>query len=229
MTISLLPLLLLAVVQVNAFVLPLHIRVSTVAVGLSPVVAELEEIWSEAARAGVDAVLTTADLVKDRAFDYKRRTFDRIHALLAQCDTEATAKYDADYRTSLAQAGVRFLNAVVKAEDRLARSIQRSEAEYDWYLKREKHWTSDVVLRAKSHFIHSTAAAEELFLIAVEKAELGFEEAKIRADKVRDRQSEYFLDYGENMHDEMTYLSLPGLDQVRRRSGRNWHWRSETK
>lgn len=205
--ISLLPLLVLAIIQVNAFVLPQHIRLST-AVGLNPIVAELEEIWSEAARAGVDAVLTTADLVKDRSFDFKRRTCDRIHAQLTNCHVEANAKYDADYQGALAQAEVRFLNAVAKAEDRLARSIQRSEAEYDRYLKREKHWTSDVVLRAKNHFIQSTAAAEELFLIAVEKAELSFEEAKIKAEKVRERQSEYFLDYGENMHDEMTYLTL---------------------
>ncbi|KAI2511039.1 hypothetical protein MHU86_3351 [Fragilaria crotonensis] len=208
MTIWLLPLLLLlAVVQVNTFAPSARVHSST-AVSVSPIMAELEQVWSDAARSGVDAVLTTADLVKDRSFDYKRRAFDRIHTILDKGDVEHEAKYDADYRAELAQAEVRFLKAVSKAEEQLARSIQRSEADYDRFLKQEKHWTSDVVLRAKTHFIQSTAAAEELFLIAVEKAELGFEEAKVKADSVRDRQMEYFLDYGEDMHDIMAYLSV---------------------
>jgi hypothetical protein len=208
MTIPLLPLLLLlAIVQVNTFAPSLRKYTSTT-VFSSPIMAELEQVWIDAARSGVDAVLTTADLVKDRSFDYKRRAFNRIHTILDNSDLEKEAKYDADYRAALAHAEVRFLKAVSKAEEKLARLIQRNEADYDRFLKHEKHWTNDVVLRAKTHFIHSTAAAEELFLIAVEKAELGFEEAKIKAESVRDRQMEYFLDYGENMHDRMTYLSL---------------------
>ena len=208
MTISLLPLLiLLSVVQVNTFAPLLRVHSST-AISVSPIVAELEQVWSDAARSGVDAVLTTADLVKDRSFDYKRRAFDRIHSIVDKGDLQHEAKYDADYRAALAQAEVRFLKAISKAEEKLAGSIQRSEADYDRFLKQEKHWTSDVVLRAKTHFIFSTAAAEELFLIAVEKAELGFEEAKIKADTVRDQQVEYFLDFGEDVHDEMAYLSV---------------------
>jgi hypothetical protein len=173
---------------------------------------ELQAVWSRAAQAGADAVQTTADLVKDRAFDYKQRAVGRIQAMPTEEFVEGestgpTMKFNADYQEALARAEERFLRAVAKAEEKLAHSIHCGETTYDRDLKREKHWTNDVILRAKNLYIQRTAAAEELFQIAVEKAELGFEEAKIKADDMRNRHMDYFQEYGEYMHDEMPYLS----------------------
>jgi hypothetical protein len=171
---------------------------------------ELQAVWSRAAQVGADAVQATADLVKDRAFDYKRRVVGRIQAIHTSEESDprkTVMKFDADYQEALTRAEERFLRAIAKAEEKLAKSIHGGETTYDRDLRKEKHWTNDVILRAKNHYIQRTAAAEELFQIAVEKAELGFEEAKIKADDMRNRQMDYFQEYGEYMHDEMPYLS----------------------
>jgi hypothetical protein len=119
----------------------------------------------------------------------------------------AEMKFESDYREALVLAEDKFLRCISKAEERLAQAIHRSEAAYDRLLQREKHWTFDVVLRAKMQYIQSIVAAEELFQIAVERAELGFEESKIKAAEMKNVQRQYYHERGEFMPDEIKYLS----------------------
>ena len=214
-------LILLALTQIGAFAPPTYTKRSTVTCfGFTE---EFEEIWSQAAKAGADAVLTTADLVKDRAFDFKKEAMDRIsidaiqditeHAVeqaaaeFADVKEHLEKKFDIVHKEALSRAGDRFMKTVAKAERQLAHSIHRAETAYDRELKRAKHWSSDVVHRAKSRYIQAVAAAEELFQIAVEKAELSFEETRIKAEDIRNLQKEYFEKNGEYMVDEMAYIS----------------------
>jgi hypothetical protein len=159
---------------------------------------------------------------REREFDNKKRVmdgiqlispkdhlFDDILPLGSRPDKAIPAelKFESDYREALGLAEEQFLRSVEKAEERLAQAIHRNEAAYDRILKREKHWTSDVVLRAKMQYIQSIVVAEELFQIAVERAELGFEESKIKAAEMKNVHRQYYLDHGEYMPDEIKYLS----------------------
>ena len=215
-------LILLALTQIGAFAPPTYTtkRSTVTCFGFTE---EFEEIWSQAAKAGADAVLTTADLVKDRAFDFKKEAMDRIsidaiqditeHAVeqaaaeFADVKEHLEKKFDIVHKEALSRAGDRFMKTVAKAERQLAHSIHCAESAYDRELKRAKHWNSDVVHRAKSRYIQAVAAAEELFQIAVEKAELSFEETRIKAEDIRNLQKEYFEKNGEYMVDEMAYIS----------------------
>jgi hypothetical protein len=174
---------------------------------------ELEEVWSRAASAGQDAIAHTTEVVKDRAFDYKLQAVNRIHSNVEKVDSVnqdsfeiAAAEYDevmmeqvektfdTDYKHAIHNAEDRFFKAIGKAETIFGNTMDRIETAYDSAVKREKqhYWMSDIKFRAKGHCIHTTAAAEELFQIAVEKAELNFEEEKIKAESARDLRLEYY-------------------------------------
>mmetsp|Transcript_29599 Transcript_29599/g.48842 ORF Transcript_29599/g.48842 Transcript_29599/m.48842 type:complete len:232 (+) Transcript_29599:13-708(+) len=182
---------------------------------------ELDEIWSEAASAGQDVVLKTTGIVKDRAFDYKSQAVNRIHthavvnqdtieqaaADFAEVKEKTEKKFDTDYKETLRKAEDRFIKAVSKAEANFAFAMRRIESATEEAIERAGNWTGDVKVRAKSHYIHTTAAAEELFQIAVEKAELNFEEAKIKAEESREHHIEYFEAYGEYLPDKTSYLT----------------------
>jgi hypothetical protein len=188
---------------------------------------ELEEVWSRADNAGQDAIAHTTEVVKDRAFDYKSQAVNRIHSNVVKVDDyvsqdtferaaaefevieQIESKFDIDYKEALHKAEDRFFKAIAKAETRFGNTMRRIEVAYDGALKRDKHqnWMANIKLRAKGHCIHTTAAAEELFQIAVEKAELSFEEDKIKADNAREQQLEYFEKYGEHMEDKTSYLT----------------------
>jgi hypothetical protein len=116
-------------------------------------------------------------------------------------------EYDDDYANALLRAEKHFVRSVARAEGAMARSLRRIESHYDLSVRRSIDLSEEDVLRAKKHYIRQTAAAEELFQIAVEKAELSFEEAVIRAEEERNQKQEYFEEFGESIYPTTGYLS----------------------
>lgn len=183
---------------------------------------DLEDVWKGAAKAGRDAALTTTDMVKDLASNCKSQAMTRIRSrsgdlVITQDTIEQAAnefmgaheqiekKYDEQLKASVKKAESRFVKAVAEAEKEFAKTMQRIEKAFEKSLKIEK--TLDCLDRAKSHYIRTTAAAEEIFQIAIEKAELKFEEAKIKAEEVRHKEMEYFEENGKYMRNRGNYFS----------------------
>jgi len=189
---------------------------------LADISQELEETWSNAAMIGEDAAERTTSLIKDRAFDcrtqvmkrtkeqkFVRReiTEDSIEKAAAEFMGESIEKdYDINYRKAISDAENGFLDAITRQEEILKEEIHEISSEYDQALSQTQFGlTEDDIFMAKQSFIQRSAVVDELFQIAIERAELANKEAIIEAAEERNEEVRYYEKFGRYMPDKIDY------------------------
>mmetsp|Transcript_338 Transcript_338/g.441 ORF Transcript_338/g.441 Transcript_338/m.441 type:complete len:230 (-) Transcript_338:379-1068(-) len=215
--------------QVPSFVLPSSSQCR--ATVLADIANELYETWSNAAMIGDDAVGRTADYIKERAFDCKNEVLTRIsetsekfenvnedsidHAASEYFGVSTEKKYETMYKIAVGEAEIDFMNAIHKQEGIFLKEMNEIVSDYDHALSQTKNGlTEEDIFSATRRYIERSAAVDELFQIAIERAELAYKVDIIDAEEMRNKEASFYAKHGRYLPEKIDYLSPKFANQI---------------
>mmetsp|Transcript_24378 Transcript_24378/g.36167 ORF Transcript_24378/g.36167 Transcript_24378/m.36167 type:complete len:250 (+) Transcript_24378:69-818(+) len=221
--------LIILIQEVTSFIPPISNRCRTTQ--LADITYDLYEAWSNAAMVGDDAVGRTANFIKDRAFDYKNEVLSRMKENSQKFDNinedsiekaaseyfgaQTEKKYQTMYKIAVGQAEIDLMNAINKQEGIFLEEMNKIVSDYDYALSQTQDGlTEEDIFSATRQYIQRSAAVDELFEIAIERAELAYKVELIEAEEARNEEVQFYEKHGRYKPEKLDYLSVTFANQI---------------
>jgi len=206
--------------------------------------AELHETWNSAAALGNDAVEQIRNVLQDRALNCKQKALSRHFGLKNEGKTnisqniDTTAvdlssmvekEYETAYRIAAGQSEIDFMTAIHREEEKFLEGINEILSDYNHDLSSQTNmdddgFTEEDIFSATRQYIQRSVATDELFQIAIERAELAYKGAIIQAEETRNEEAQFYEKHGRYLQatsrEDLMFLTVVQLKQRLRNNGK---------